>query len=275
MTRDVIINELNLRGFNAVAADITRNSVVFPAICVGNGEIKHTIYSKSFEDASEDDIDLVVEEILYQMNSNMPDIDLCKFKDWEFVRTKLLLCLQRKSNENICKRELLNLELYVRIVEENSNGLYSIKVNSKMLELFGITENELFDEAKKCSLQLVNIYDMAEIVSKAMGVPLNDILSMPEYSTPIIVVSNKYNIHGASSIIFTNILKEIADKYERDLVILPSSIHECLLYPVENNVNLDYYTAMVNEVNETNVLPEETLSDNAYLYLRNKQEIVF
>ena len=68
-------------------------------------------------------------------------------------------------------------------------------------------------------------------------------------------------------------LKEFADRTGADFYILPSSIHETLLIPVADNMELDYLTSMVREVNATQVTPEEQLSDNVYIYRRATDSI--
>ena len=49
--------------------------------------------------------------------------------------------------------------------------------------------------------------------------------------------------------------------------------HETLLIPVADNMELDYLTSMVREVNASEVAPEEQLSDNVYIYRRATDSI--
>ena len=46
-----------------------------------------------------------------------------------------------------------------------------------------------------------------------------------------------------------------------------------LVIPVADNMELDYLTSMVREVNATQVTPEEQLSDNVYIYHRATDSI--
>ena len=68
-------------------------------------------------------------------------------------------------------------------------------------------------------------------------------------------------------------MKELADRLESDLLILPSSLHEVLLLPDDQEQGYDFYRQMVHEVNVTQVEPEEILSFNLYRYDRQKAEI--
>ena len=48
--------------------------------------------------------------------------------------------------------------------------------------------------------------------------------------------------------------------------ILPSSIHESIIVPASCALEASELIHMVRQVNETNVDPEELLSDNIYYY---------
>jgi len=49
------------------------------------------------------------------------------------------------------------------------------------------------------------------------------------------------------------------------IVVLPSSVHEMLLVPYTEEMSLEDFSAMVSEVNNTEVRPEERLTDRAYI----------
>ena len=48
-------------------------------------------------------------------------------------------------------------------------------------------------------------------------------------------------------------------------VVLPSSIHEMLILPYDDSIDMDVMSEMVREINATQVSPEERLTDQAYL----------
>lgn len=54
-----------------------------------------------------------------------------------------------------------------------------------------------------------------------------------------------------------------------DLYILPSSIHEIIVLPVDFRDDVTGLKDMVNTVNQTQVLPEEFLSDSVYFLTEN------
>jgi hypothetical protein len=62
-------------------------------------------------------------------------------------------------------------------------------------------------------------------------------------------------------------LKEAAELYGGDFMILPSSIHEILLLPVrDEKEEIEELAATVREVNDTKVAPDEILSFHVYRY---------
>ena len=86
------------------------------------------------------------------------------------------------------------------------------------------------------------------------------------------ILTNKLKIHGCTCIAYPRLLKRIADFFEDNLIILPSSIHEVLIIP-EKFANADYtmedFQAMITDINETELTDDEVLSDHAYLYERD------
>ena len=61
--------------------------------------------------------------------------------------------------------------------------------------------------------------------------------------------------------------QELADRIGvHEFVLIPSSIHECLFLPDDEGADVDTLRMMVREVNETQVAPEEVLSDSVYRY---------
>ena len=61
-------------------------------------------------------------------------------------------------------------------------------------------------------------------------------------------------------------LKEFGKKHNiKKLVVLPSSIHEMLIMPYNDSINMNDLSFMVADVNANQVEPEERLTDRAYL----------
>ena len=71
---------------------------------------------------------------------------------------------------------------------------------------------------------------------------------------------------GAVSILLKSVYEEIAAILGPKFIVIPSSIHECLVVAYNQEENLSTFTEMVKSVNFTHVQLDEKLSDHAYLY---------
>ena len=68
-------------------------------------------------------------------------------------------------------------------------------------------------------------------------------------------------MNGASLLLQEDIRKQIGECLGSDYFVLPSSIHEVLILPDNGMFEVPALNQMVQEVNETQVEPQERLSD--------------
>ncbi len=169
--------------------------------------------------------------------------------------------------------------IFYYMVGMNDTSLQSLKVNNAMLDSWGITLNDLYEIAKTNTERLfpVKKYDFGEFVMDLTeGGPLEDeCREMIVPGVKMFVVSNDLGINGASALVYDGMIGEMADEMESDLIILPSSIHELIVIPKneDEDVPMDYFSEMVSHVNMVAVCPEEVLSDHAYFYDRRQRAL--
>ena len=89
-----------------------------------------------------------------------------------------------------------------------------------------------------------------------------------ETPVPLYVLSNEEMHLGAVTIFYPMLLDIIADELEEDICILPSSIHECLIMPVNDETDFAELRRIVKKVNDTEVSEAEILSYNIYRFSR-------
>lgn len=65
--------------------------------------------------------------------------------------------------------------------------------------------------------------------------------------------------------ILAKVLLKIGEELGEKYVILPSSVHECICVPFESEGSLSSFGQMVREINQSQVLPEDRLTDSVYL----------
>lgn len=259
-----ITMELKNRGYNAEITTVVKNGVEKKGITIGDGNIKPTIYPDLTKT-----LDECVNEII-NIYENTPEnpYDVSKITSWEYAKDNLMICLQKKSNELILKRDFLDLEMYVR-VDVSNGGTYKVKPNM----FKDVSDDEVIARALFNTEKNTTINNMAKVIAEMMGCDIIDEFPGDNNS---FVVTNKAKSYGAGVICNKKMLRAVANEYASNLVIIPSSIHECLLLcSVDDEPDMDAFATMVREVNENAVIPEEVLSDHAYFYNKEADKITF
>lgn len=89
-------------------------------------------------------------------------------------------------------------------------------------------------------------------------------------SEPFYVLSNDSRMYGASVLLYEDMLQKAAKQLNADLAVIPSSIHEALLVILDEKTNIWKLKEMLHSVNMEEVSEEDRLSENVYLYRREK-----
>lgn len=143
----------------------------------------------------------------------------------------------------------------------------SIPITNDLMEShWGITVKDLHDIALS-NMERVNppkIMNIEEILSSLSGFP--PLLPPPSVPIPMYILTNETKIYGASVILNSDMLEKAAETLGTDdFYILPSSVHEVIVIPADMGEDEEFMD-MVWEINRSEVLPEEVLSDNIYAY---------
>ncbi|MGN0435510.1 MAG: DUF5688 family protein, partial [Wujia sp.] len=156
------------------------------------------------------------------------------------------------------------------LVKYSDGGIASALINNKELDLWKVNTEYLMRYAKENTVKLFPpvIKSMKDMLREMCGFS-GEIPDNP----PIYVLSNEQCINGATCIIFKDLLENFAKRFDSDLYILPSSIHEVLLVPVKDNWNRDELSELVRDVNENVLEQMDFLSDNIYIYDYSKGTI--
>ena len=103
-----------------------------------------------------------------------------------------------------------------------------------------------------------------------------DILSLEQVENRInmYVLSNDVGLNGATSIVYDNVVKQFADKQCCNVFVLPSSVHEVMLVPENDETDADFLQSLVVEANQSAVGLIDLLSDNIYYYDRKDNELI-
>lgn len=266
ITREMIMEELENRGYAVEAYDKVTNGVIINGIVIKKGNICPVVYVNSFIEEAED-MNLTLEEVTNAIESvfdrETPDIDIDKLLDTGFVLDNVLIGVQKESTEDLLRRESefegIESYLYVQIDEA-----CSFKLNRGQLRTYNLTEEELWNKAEENTRRDTVVKSMASVMSEMMGVRIPE-----DEAGGLYVVTNTSKYKGAYGALDRELMKGLAYKLGvKGFAVLPSSIHEMLLIPFEDEreVDMKMLNEMVWQVNHTEVEPEERLTDRAYMY---------
>lgn len=252
--------ELRNEGIESELITVVKNNVPCKGIRVitsENESISPVIYF------SEQD---TLESFLFKIHAVLelgdPQIDLKNLTNRKYVKEHITLGIQRKSaNVSLVKKELLNLELYLKITLnlKNTNDVGTCKLNRELQNRLNVTEKELWEAAFANTVSHYSIKSMYEMC----GVENTDDCMM------YVVTSSLQN--AATALCFPELFSEFcAEKGEDGCYILPSSTEELIVLPQsavkKAGMSVTDLANMVQSVNEEAVEPEIQLDPIVYYY---------
>lgn len=199
------------------------------------------------------------------------EIDVNQLMSRETILSHIYIGIQKESNEKIEKKpcEFEGLETYLYVEHSTKGRNYSLKLSQQIMEAINLRSDEAWQHAERNTFAdgETQIQNVASMLS-GMGY-ISDEAAEAELESDfpqLYVVTNRAKYRGASAILDKTVLKEFGKKHNiKKLVVLPSSIHEMLIMPYNDSINMNDLSFMVADVNANQVEPEERLTDRAYL----------
>ncbi|MCI8417531.1 MAG: hypothetical protein HFI33_08585 [Lachnospiraceae bacterium] len=145
-------------------------------------------------------------------------------------------------------------------------GRASILIRNSHLDMWGVTHRRLYGDARENTPRLLKpqLSSLWEALhGEAPGPGKAESGAGP---TPFYVLTNREHINGAASLLYPDMLERCAALCRGEFFVLPSSVHEVLLLPYSRRIEMGKLKAMVREINQKQVSPQETLSDLVYFY---------
>ncbi len=208
---------------------------------------------------------------------NMPGFDVDKVTDYEHMKNKLVMeVVSAETNaellKNVPHKRMEDMAIVYRFMINNNHGEQaSILATDKIIEQMGITPEQLHEDALKNAPEVkpLVIQGMSEVLAEMVGPEQAELMGLrpeePE-KEQMYVASVPDKTHGASVIAYQDFMDKAAERAGGDFFILPSSIHELLIVPDTKEMDFKVLEGMVREVNETQVAPEDKLTDSVYHY---------
>ncbi|MDO4553662.1 MAG: DUF5688 family protein [Lachnospiraceae bacterium] len=189
--------------------------------------------------------------------------------------------------------------IYQILLQKEEDGIATTQISNDMMGLMGVNETMLHDAAmENTPRELPMTFRsmdtvMREILRKDfMGINIDEITeddglkeflealleeSMTEVEQehiPMYVLSNEGGVGGAAALFYPKVQEQIAEQMDGDYFVLPSSVHETLIVPDNGELNYQELREMVNEVNETQVAPDEVLTGEVYSYDKESNQLM-
>lgn len=273
ITRENIIERLEKKypQYSFIPTEVTKNGDVhLQAISVrSNTPLAPTIYTESIIARCEDNLEQAVEIICNIIDQHKaPDIDVNMLTDRNFLLSGIRVGVQKESDEILVKHavnDFPGMEAYLYVTSQGNNDMWSVKIKPEILTRANIPEDEAWQVAEKHTYEATTLQSMAEVLAEMMGDSydkcLEDVVNCEMY-----VISNREKCKGAASILNRALLQSFAKEHNCDaLCVLPSSLHEAILVPLQGEYHIEDFNAMVCEINETQVAPEDVLVNRAYI----------
>ena len=215
-----------------------------------------------------------------EISHNRHLVSEIQFSWKEFRRNVFMRLVNREKNESLLQeiphREFMDLAVvYYYSITLSDETLGTLIITKEHLTLLGITEEELHEAAKSnCErFQPAKIRCMEEVLcslGKKLGVNIQEVTSKEPF---LYVLTNSKGMFGAVSMAREEELECFSKRINNSFYILPSSIHEVILVPYCKEFNLEYFSGMVKEINETQVEETEVLSDSVYFYDKEQKNL--
>lgn len=189
-------------------------------------------------------------------------------KDYNKLRSRIVYRLiNLRANQDILEEmpyiSYLDLAVVFYVLLEISEyGTAAMPVRKEHLRFWNVSESQIYSQACKNTQRLLP-YEFQTM--RAVIAELAD-LGEDNGEDCLYVLTNCLRSFGASVILYPGRLAEIGRYLGEDYYVLPSSVHETLILPKSAATGKKALGDMISEINETQVPPEEVLSDRAYFY---------
>ncbi len=257
-------NDLKLTGLTIRSAD---------------SNISPTIYLEQFFEKYQagEDMNEVLENIadIRLRNELKETFDVGQITDFDRVRGKIVPRLIGKE----WNRELLAIRphkiiadlavTYHILMGHDFSGIASAPITNALMESWGVDVDTLHDLAIQNMPKLLpsTFQTMSSVLASMMGADAEELLSaMPPADEAMFILSNEQKVNGAAALLDKEIMKTVIERIGKKFFVLPSSIHECIIVPATADMDVSTLVSMVRDVNQSQVAPDERLSDSVYIY---------
>lgn len=200
------------------------------------------------------DINFTVEDFTYEKVKDNIGVSVCNAAK----NQKLLQDVPHEIKGDFA------LTYHVKVsLKDEGEGV--IQIHNSHLEMWGIDEKNLRETAwhnmeHHFPYQLSDVHDMVEAEF--------DVSKLPGYrrNTTMYMLSNPARFHGAAYMFDSKAMSAVSKKFAADMLVIPLSVHECILLKSDEIKDLDELKEMVEFIYNTKIRPDHALTDDIYLF---------
>lgn len=238
------------------------------------------------------DYDSILSRIINILEDARVDntVDLSDFLCYEKTSSRIVFKLINYEKNRELLKEIpykifynLAVVFYYTVMEPPFCGRASILIYNSHMGKWGVDSEELFLRAMENTPRLLpaQIENLEELMFGMLeGCKEEEILTelkkefvRERNMMPMYVLTNRQKLLGAACMLYPYVVRDFAKRMEKDVYILPSSVHEVILLPFSEDISKEALVEMVTEINNTQVEEYEVLADSVYCYKRSKDRI--
>lgn len=222
--------------------------------------------------------------LLDSPNPKLPEYDF----SFDSIKDSLTCSVVEGNRNNeqidglVHKATRLGFDLVAYIIEDDGHGgLMRLPITKELAKGYGYNEEEILSVAlhntmkrfEPCLLSLLRIscdkgrrdFSHARLYSKDFVFEKDD---------GLYVLTNQECFFGATVLFYPELIEKLAEVFEEDFYVIPSSLHETILVKESISPSIEDLHNMVRSVNRDIVAPKDVLSDRVFKYDAKQGELI-
>lgn len=249
-----------------------------PKVCI-SPTIYIDDYYRLYQDGTPiEEICRIICDVFLEVRLNHP-IEPSAFTDFSLAKETIIFQLINREKNRERLTELphipyLDLAVIFCCVLQLQNGEQAtVTIKHEHLQLWHTDFETVRDLAFAHTPRLLPAYiqPISETIRDLMAAnpSLERMLPLADADAPkLYVLTNETQVGGAACLLYPTVLSDFADELGQDLYVLPSSIHEVLLFPTDLRDADTDLNRIICQVNEEQLPETQQLSDHVYYYSR-------
>lgn len=217
-------------------------------------------------------------------NAITQSFDLDYIRDFENISGRIIpKVVGTENNEEYLSDKIYTVKAdlavtYAILLDSKDESTQTIAITKAMAEIWG-TSAEVLEHTAKDNLEALMPYSfmgMTQVMTEIMGkenAEMMGIIPVELEDETMFVLTNQQKLNGAAELINEKAMDKVLETIQSDFYILPSSTHEVLCVKATDDMDIPTLEAMVQEVNATQVEPQDRLSEHVYKYDYARHEL--